>query len=61
MIVKKEYILNEEEVKTAVLEYITNNIENMDNTLKSSVIIRCVDGSDSCYECIASFEEDDNA
>lgn len=61
MIIRKEYVLNEDEVKTAILEYITNNVEDVDFESKTSVIIRRVDGSDSCYECIASIEDDDNA
>lgn len=61
MIIRKEYVLNEDEVKTAILEYIVNNVEDVDPESKTSVIIKRVDGSETCYECIASIEDDDNA
>lgn len=60
MIVRREFILTEDEVKSAIVDYVAN-IEQIDVESTPSLRIRQINNDEYSYECILSLEDNINA
>lgn len=59
MIVRREFVLTADEIKSAIIDYVAN-IEQIDVDSKTSLKIRQINNDES-YECILSLEDNINA